>query len=136
MQQPIVIQGRTLTLSAGNPAPLTFSLGVVTDTLALRTSGKAGAPVLIDKIVVNVNASGDYVTGTSTFLGSGSGAIVASTPRVECNGRQLLTENDSVVVTCSGTVTTTAGGGTALGTATVKVTLTNGVQKNVDANKT
>ena len=135
MQQPIVIAGRTITLSGGIPSTLTFVLGVMTDIPALRTVGKGAAPVLIDNILVNVSASGDFVTGTSTFVGTGSAAIVASTPRVECEGFQMLTEGDKVVVTCNGTVTTTLGGATAPGIATVTATITDGVQKNVDANK-
>ena len=135
MQKPIVIQGRTITLSNPVPPPLTFTLVSAVDTPAVRTSGKGGAPVLISNIVVNVSASGDFVTGTSTFVGTGSGTIVASTPRVECEGQQLLTEGDKVDITCTGTITTTAGGATASGTAKVTATITDGVQKNVDANK-
>src|ERR1700687_797206 len=102
MQKPIAIQGRTLTLSGGIPATLVFAGGATTDVPALRSSGKGGAPVLINNILVNVSASGDFVALTSTFVGSGSGSIVASTPRVECEGQQMLTEGDSVVITCSG----------------------------------
>jgi hypothetical protein len=135
MQKPIVIQGRSLTLTGGLPATLTFTLGVTTDVPALRTIGKGAAPVLINSILVNVSASGNFVTGTSTFVGNGSASIVASTPRVTCEGQQMLTEGDSVVVTCTGTITTTSSGVTTPGTATVEVVITDGVQKNVNANK-
>lgn len=133
MQQPIVIMGRTLTLSGGLPASLTFTLTPpAVDSPALRTTGKGGQAVLIDKISVSVSASGTYGPG-ATFTGTGSDSIVAATPRVTCEGKQLLTEGDNVTVTCNGTITTSAGG--SPGTATVVVTITDGVQKNVNANK-
>lgn len=133
MQQPIVIQGRTLTQS--NPTPSTVSFTVTpTDAPALRASGRSGASLLVDRIALSVIASGDYAAG-STFAGTGTGQITASTPRVECEGKQLLTENDMTTITCNGTITNTQSGATTPGTASVTVTITNGVQKNVDSNK-
>src|SRR4051812_22298882 len=113
MHSPIVIQGRTLTLSGGLPPTLMYSIDPPpVDHPALRTGGKAAASVLTGTISFTVHAKGDYVTGTSTFVGQGPGTITASTPRVLCEGSQLLTEGDSVSVTCSGTITTTASGTT------------------------
>lgn len=135
MPSSIVIRGRALTLSGGVPSTLRYSVSAAVDRPALRTAGKGAAAVLTGSIQVTVQATGDYVPGTSTFAGQGQGAILASTPRVLCEGAQLLTEGDSVTVTCAGTVTTTAGGATAPGTATVVISVSDGLQKNVVAGK-
>ena len=138
MQKPIVLLGRTLVQSDPKPlgSSLTFTLTPApVDTPALRTSGKGGVPVLIDQIALSCSCTGDYVPGTSTFSGNGAAAIVASTPRVECESKQMLTEGDQVTITCNGTITTTASGTTAPGTAQITVSIADGIQHNVDANK-
>lgn len=135
MPSSIVIQGRALTLSGGIPSTLQYSISAAVDHAALRTAGKGAAAVLTGSIQVTVRATGDFVPGTSTFVGQGQGTIPASTPRVLCEGAQLLTEGDGVTVTCAGTVTTTASGATAAGSASVVVSVSDGIQKNIVAGK-
>lgn len=132
MHSPIVIQGYTLTPSGGLPATLNYSIEPPVNHPAVRTVGKGAVPVQTGTISFTVNANGVYAPG-ATFSGKGTGTITASTPRVLCEGAQLLTEGDKVTVTCSGTITT--GGAGSPGMATVVVSITNGAQKNVEAGK-
>ena len=130
MQQPIVIQGRTIAVLNPLPTGVVFH-PTYTDVPAMRASGKGGAAVLVDKISISYTCDG--AVGGGTYQGNGTADIVASTPRVECEGKQMLTENDSVNVTCSGKVVT--GSGSTPTPATATFIITDGVQKNADANK-
>jgi hypothetical protein len=132
MQQPIVIQGRTITVSNVSENLVTFTLNP-TDTSAARATGKGGKALLIDRIVIAFTASGSAGGGTFTSDPGQSVSIVAQTPRVSCEGKQLLTEGDAVDVNCTGTVV--VGMSSSNLTVTAKFTITDGVQKNVDANK-
>jgi hypothetical protein len=135
MQQPIVIQGRVLSQSSPSHSTLTYAV-TPTDSPAARTKGKGGASVLVNEIKLDCKCSGAYTaTPATTFTGTGTASIVASTPRVLCEGQQMLTEGDQVVINCTGTVTDTTTLATSPGTASVTVTITDGVQKNVNANK-
>src|SRR5260370_41920230 len=100
--QPIALVGRTLTVSNISPTTVTFT-PTYKDTPALRTSGKVGAAVLIDKIDIKFTCGGTAAGGN--YSGIGTAQLVAQTARVECEGRQMLKEGDFINVTCMGTVT-------------------------------
>ena len=111
MGDRVTVSGRTLKLSNKTPGTLTYTL-TETDHPALKTEAQDNA-VLINAIMLQCSCSGDYVTGTSTFVGSGTASITAGTPRVECEDMQIIKKGDSTTITCSGTITTTANGATA-----------------------
>ncbi len=136
MQQQIVVQGRTLTTTVQTPlAPAVLSVMLTpVDHPALHCDASSKG-ALIQGIDLTCKCTGDWVTGTSTFVGTGTGTISASTPRVQCEGQSMLTLGDAVSISCPGTITVTAGGATSLGTAKVTVTITGAGQVTVDANK-
>jgi len=137
MQQQIAILGRTLTTTVlvPTPAPPGFVVQLTPTDNPAQHCDATSKSVLIQQIALTCNCSGDWVTGTSTFAGAGSGNIVASTPRVQCEGQSILTLGDKVTIRCPGTITTTAGGSTTPGTASITVTITAAGQVTVDANK-
>jgi hypothetical protein len=129
MQKEVVIPAFTLTAV---PTPATLTVALTPTSIPAAKCTAASQSMLITNLVVNCTCSGVFAPG-ATFSGTGSGTIVASTPRVTCEGQSILTQDDSVTISCSGTVTTSGGG--SPGTASVKVTITAAGQLTVNANK-
>lgn len=133
MSKLITVDGRQLQLLNKSHPTLTYTV-TETDLKALKTLGRSKA-LLVQQIALQCSCSGDYVSGTSTFVGQGAAVIAAKTTRVRCEGKPLVLEGDEVTITCTGTVTTTAGGATAPGTASVTVKVVNPNQTNIFANE-
>lgn len=133
MSKLITVDGRQLELSNKLPDTLTYTVTAI-DVKAARTLGQRKG-ILLQQIALTCNCSGDYVTGTSTFVGTGNAVILAKTTRVLCEGKPIILQGDRATITCSGTITTTASGATAAGTASVTVTVTNTNQTNIVANE-
>lgn len=133
MTKLITVGGRTLEKVDPSHSSLSYEI-VESDTPAQRTTGH-GNPVLIQQIGLQCACSGDYVSGTSTFVGMGTGAILAQGTKVTCNGQPIILEGDEVTITCTGTVTTTSTSATAPGSATIKVRVANTNQPNIIASE-
>ena len=133
MSDLITVFGRTLSPSGQSPSTLTYTI-TETYTNASKTCGKSET-VLIKEIQLHCDCAGDYAAG-QTFAGSGDASIQANTNRVKCEGESILLKGDNVSITCNGTVTTTSGGATSPGSASVTVTITNTNQTNIFASKT
>lgn len=133
MSKLITVDGRQLQQSDKSHSTLTYTVTEI-DVKAIKTVGQSKA-VLIQQIGVQCSCSGDYVAGTSTFIGKGNGLIAAQTTRVLCEGKSILLEGDKTTITCSGTITTIASGATIAGTASVTVTVMNTNQTNIFANE-
>ena len=131
MSKLITVTGRSLSLSGQSHPPLNYEI-TETDTQATTTSAE-GNLVLLQQIQLQCNCSGDYVEGTSTFVGSGNASIIASSTTVKCESKPIVLAEDKVTITCSGTVTQTSSGATSPGTASVTVTVTNTNQATVSA---
>jgi hypothetical protein len=129
MEKLITVSGRVLPLFNKSHPLLSYTI-TETDIKALRTT-VGNKEVLVSQIQLTCQCSGDFVKGTSTFVGTGSAVIVANTSRVECEGQSILLEGDKVTVTCDGTITQTSTGATSLGKASVEVEIKNANQTNV-----
>jgi uncharacterized Zn-binding protein involved in type VI secretion len=133
MSKLITVDGRQLQQSNKSHPTLTYTV-TETDLKAVKTLGQRKG-VLLQQITLQCACSGDYVTGTSTFVGNGSAVIVAKTTRVLCEGKPIVLEGDKTTITCAGTITTTASGATSPGTASVTVAVVNSNQPNIFANE-
>jgi hypothetical protein len=132
MQEEIVIDGYQLTASTAPPGlTVTPSPLKGTNIPALRSTANSQA-ILIKQLPVPCTCNGPVPGGT--FSGTGTGTIVASTPRVTCEGQQILSVGDAVTFSVSGTIAT-GGGATSPGTVSVTVTITKTPQLTVTANK-
>jgi len=130
MGKPIAVDSWAQELSAQTPSTLTYK--VQPTIFAAAKTRASGKKLLISKIVLSCSCSGDYVTGTSTFVGAGQAAIEAQSPGLRCEGQPVLLEGDKVTITCDGTITTTASGATGPGKASVTVTIKSaGQQKTI-----
>jgi hypothetical protein len=131
--KPVVVVGYTLTQSDKSPVQsppatdVTYTL-TPTPSPAQRTTAE-GKAVLLKELALQCTASGTI--NSLAYSGTGSASIVAHTPRVTCEGEQLLLEGDNVTVSCTGTVTTSSG--TSPAASSVKVTITNAAQTTVVA---
>jgi hypothetical protein len=133
MGKLIVVDGRQLQLTTKSHPSLNYTV-TETDVKAAKTRGH-GKTVVVQQIALQCACSGDYVTGTSTFVGSGSAVIAGATTRVRCEGHPILLNGNKVTITCTGTVTTTSGGATSPGTASVTVGVVNTGQTDIFANE-
>jgi len=134
MQKNVVVSGRTLTQSGATPSTVTFTLTPV-DVPAMRITGQ-NSPVLLQEIQITCVCGGTVdAAGNLTYVGDGSGSIVASTPHVSGEGQDVLLEGDNVTINCSGTSTNTSSGVTTDGVpASVTVTISSAGQTRVTAN--
>jgi hypothetical protein len=132
MEKQITVSGSpTWSLSDNSHANLTYTVTEVPEP-ASRTVIGNDQPILVNQIQLKCNCNGDYVSGTSTFVGTGSASITAKPDRiVECEGKSVLLVGDEVTITCQGTITTTSTGATSAGNATVKATIKTPNQENV-----
>lgn len=129
--KPVVVVGYTLTESDKSPVEspttkVTYTL-TPTPSPAQRTTAE-GKAVLLKELKLQASASGTI--NSLTYTGSGNATIVAHTPRVACEGEQLLLEGDNVTVSCTGTVTNPSGG-TSPAASSVKLTITDAAQTTV-----
>ena len=127
----ITVAGRTLSLSGQSHPSLNYQI-VETDVPATKTRGNKQS-ILTQQIQLQCNCSGDYISGTSTFVGTGSAVIVASSTTVKCEQQQILLAGDKGTIVCNGTITVTSTGATSPGTASVTVTVSNTNQTNIFA---
>jgi hypothetical protein len=130
MGKLITVSGRTLLLSGQSPPTLNYQV-VATDVPATTTQGNK-KPILIQQIQLQCTCSGNY-SGTTTFVGSGSAVIVASSTTVKCEKQPILLAGDQVTIICNGTITDTSTGATSPGTASVTVTVNNTNKTNIFA---
>ncbi|WP_066382795.1 MULTISPECIES: hypothetical protein [unclassified Anabaena] len=130
MGKLITVSGRTLLLSGQSPPTLNYQV-VETDIQATKTRGNK-KPILIQQIKLDCTCFGSYSV-TTTFSGTGSAVIVASSTTVKCENQPILLAGDQVTITCSGTITETSTGATSSGTASVTVTVSNTNQTNIFA---
>lgn len=133
--KPVAVVGRTLTQSDKSPTPsppatdVTFTLAP-TDNPAQRTTAGSKA-VLLKEIKLQCACTGTM--NSLTYVGSGSASIVPHTPRVACEGEQILLQGDNVTVNCTGTTTNPTTGATVATNvpSSVKVTITDAGQTTV-----
>jgi hypothetical protein len=101
----VVVEGRTLTESDETPSTVTFTRTTAKNDPAARWSIE-GHAALLAEIKLSYTCTGK-ISGL-TYTGSGDASIVANTPRLKCEDKQVLLEGDKVVVKCTGKTTSTS----------------------------
>jgi hypothetical protein len=128
MLKQIVVAGRELAQSDKKPDPpngaVVYTL-TETDHPAQRTTLE-GKAVLLEQIKLECACSGSI--GLNSYTGDGTASIAANTPRVTCEGQQLLLLGDNATVNCTGTTTTPSGATTAGVAASVSVAISDAAQ--------
>lgn len=132
MEKQIAVSGTQVwSLSSKSHPDLTYNVSEVPEKTSRTVIGN-NQQILVTQIQLQCNCTGDYIKGTSTFVGNGSANILAKADRqVECEGKSILLPGDEVEILCNGTITITSNGVTSPGIATVKAKITNPNQKNV-----
>jgi hypothetical protein len=130
----MVVAGRKLVQSDPKPDPPTGAVVyTLTETdLSARRTTLEGKAVLLEEIKLECACSGSI--GPNTYTGDGKAGIVAKTPRVTCEGHQLLLIGDKVTVDCTGTTTTPSGVTTTGVAASVTVAISDAAQTTGLAN--
>jgi hypothetical protein len=129
MATRITVAGRELELSEQSHSDLTYKVTAVDVEAQFTNAGDKN--VLISQIALTCVCSGDYIKGTSTFVGNGNAVISANSQGLTCEDQPVLLEGDTTTITCTGSVTTVALGATAPGTASVTVAIANTGQDGV-----
>ena len=127
MSKLITVTGRSLSLSGKSHPNLNYKIEGK-DTSATTTSAE-GKQILLQQIQLQCDCSGDY-GGGNTFQGKGNASIVASSQTVKCEDKPIVLAEDKITITCSGTVTPSAGASSP-GEASVTITVTDTNQTTV-----